>query len=162
MSPSMTRCSCCCRNTLSDDSMAEQVRSQPIVTNRSEISHSTSNRAETLTLLFTKLHLTPYLTFQCAQIITVRKKRKERREGKKTSYTVAVKISSCLIFSFTSASLYVNTNTHQHKETHLNTQPQKVHPCTHTHTAILPVKNAGKAVRRSQREATIFIYLSSE
>lgn len=66
MSPSMTRvddliaCCCCCRYTLSDDSMAEQVRSQPIVTNRSEISRGTSNCVETLTLLFTKLHLEPY------------------------------------------------------------------------------------------------------
>lgn len=48
------------RCTLSDDSMGEQVRSQPIVTNRSEMSRGTSNCVKTLTLLFTKLHLEPY------------------------------------------------------------------------------------------------------
>lgn len=53
-------CCCCCRYTFSDDSMAEQVRSQPIVANGSEISGGTSNCVETLTLLFTKLHLEPY------------------------------------------------------------------------------------------------------
>lgn len=52
VSPSMTRAddlmACrrrggCCRNTLGDDSVGEQVRSQPIVTNGSEISRGTSN-----------------------------------------------------------------------------------------------------------------------
>lgn len=62
MSASTTRAgdliACCCcwrRCTLADDSVAEQVRSQPIDTNRSEIIRSAGNCVETLTLLFTKL-----------------------------------------------------------------------------------------------------------
>ncbi len=144
--------------------MGEQVRSQPIVTNRSEISHGTSNCVKTLTLLLTKLHLEPYQTqaevclqhHGWAEIISVKK----RREGK-TSYTVAVKISSCLNFSFTSASVYVNTSTPTQRHTRKYTAAEKYTP-VHTHAAILPVKHVGKPVRLSQRKANLFIYLSSE
>lgn len=62
MSPSMTReadliaCCCCrcCRYTLGDDSMGEQVRSQSIVTNRSEISRGKSNCVKNSNLIIYK------------------------------------------------------------------------------------------------------------
>lgn len=87
MSPSMTRVGdliacCCCRYTLSDDSMGEQVRSQPIVTNRSKINGGTRNYVETLTLLFTKLHLEPYQsqTEVCLQQAWLREDYQSKKE----------------------------------------------------------------------------------
>lgn len=150
---------CCCEYALSDDSMGEQVRSQPIATDRRKINQSRSNCAETLTLLFTKLHLEPHHSQTCsaggwAEVISPKKKGRGR-EGK-TCDTVAVKISSCLNFSFTRASLHVNTSTHPHKytrtyttikaQTTIHTYCMHIHTNMHTHTSVFPVKDVGKPV----------------
>lgn len=72
------------------------------------MSRGTSNCVKTLTLLFTKVHLELYqsqteVCLQCARLsgdyLSQKKKKEERGEN---SYTVAVKISSCLNFFFTS------------------------------------------------------------
>lgn len=141
--------------------MGEQVRSQPIVTNRSEINGGTRNYVETLTLLFTKLHLEPYQsqTRVCLQQAWLRKDyhSQKRREGK-TSYTVAVKISSCLNSSFTSASLYVNTSTHPHKDTHSDTHPlKKIH--AHTHTMQFFQSRMLENLSDSHKEKQIYLFI---
>lgn len=142
MSPSMTRvddliaCCCCCRYTLSDDSMAEQVRSQPIVANGSEISGGTSNCVETLTLLFTKLHLEPYQpqTEVCLQRVRLsgdyHSQKKNRRENKL--------YCSCQNFILSEFLLYKCLTTCKHKHTptqrHIGkyTTTKKYTPaCTH-------------------------------
>lgn len=128
MSPSMTRVddliACCCRYTLGDDSMGEQVRSKPIVTNRSEISRGTSNCAETLTLLFTKLYLEPYqsqteVCLQRARLsrLSQSKKKKNWRREEKTSYTVAVKmfiLSEFLLYKCLTICKHKHTPTQRH------------------------------------------------
>ena len=133
MSPSMTRvddliacCCCCCRYTVSDDSMAEQVRSQPIVTNRSEISRGSSNCVKTLTLLFTKLHLEPYqsqteVCLQRARLSGDYLSQKKKR-GENKLYC------SCQNFILSESLLYKCLSICKHKHTHTKTRT-----LTHSH-----------------------------
>lgn len=169
MSPSMTRvgdliaCYCCCRYTLSDDSMGEQVRSQPIVTNRSEISRSTSNCVETLTLLFTKLHLEPYQsqTEVCLQRTRLRRdyhsQKKKRGENKLYCSCQHFILSEFLLYKCLTICKHTHTKTHAHIRRHWT-----VHVYAHALQFFSPVKDVGKPVRLSQRKAHLFIYLSSE
>lgn len=128
-------CYCCCRYTLSDDSMGEQVRSQPIVTNRSEISCSTSNYVETLTLLFTKVCLEPYqsqteVCLQCTRLSGDYHSEQKKKRGENKLYC------SCQNFILADFLLYkcltICKHTHT-KDTRANTQPLKsTRLCTHT------------------------------
>lgn len=154
-------CYCCCRYTLGDDSMGEQVRLQPIVTNRSEI---TCNCVETLTLLFTKLHLEPYQsqTEACLQRTRLsgdyHSQKKKRGENKLYCSCQNFILSESLSYKC----LTICKHTHT-KDTHANTQPLKsTRLCTHCRFFFPPLKDVGKPVRLSQRKANLFIYLSSE
>lgn len=128
MSPSMTRVDdliacCCCRYTLSDDSMGEQVRSQPIVTNRSEISRGTSNCVKTLTLLFTKLHLQPYQSQ--TEVCLQRTRLSEDYHSQKKKRGENKLYCSCQNFILSEFLLYKRLTICKHK-----------HPPTQRHTQI--------------------------
>lgn len=95
---------------------------------------------ETLTLLFTKPHLEPYQAQMEVCLQRARRLSRDYTVAKKedgwgeTRYTVAVKISSCLNFSFYKC---LTKCKHKHTPTQRripNTQPQrKVHACMHTY-----------------------------
>lgn len=160
---------CCCRYTLSDDSMGEQVRSQPIVTNRSKINGGTRNYVETLTLLFTKLHLEPYQsqTEVCLQQAWLRKdyhsQKKKRGENKLYCSCQNFILSEFLLYKCLTICKHKHTPTQRHTLKYTSTKKiKKKYTSVHTHNEIFPVKDVGKPVRLSQRKANLFIYLSSE
>lgn len=128
-------CCCCWRCTPSDDSMGEQVRSQPIVTNRSEISRGTSNCVKTLTLLFTKLHLEPYQsqTEVCLQRARLSgdylSQKKKRGENKLYCSCQNFILSEFLLYKFLSICKHKHTHTKTHTPIHSHL---KVHAYAHT------------------------------
>ena len=152
--------------------MGEQVRSQPIVTNRSEMSRGTSNCVKNSNLIIYKAAprtlsvsngSVPSAHMAARRLSQSKKKKRRRREGK-TSYTVAVKVSSCLNF-FLYKCLSICKHKHTHTKTHEQTHSRwEAHACahththTHTHTAVLPVKDVGKPVRLFTKKSK-FIYL---
>lgn len=127
---------CCCRYTLSDDNMGEQVRSQPIVTNKSEINRGTRNCVETLTLLFTKLHLEPYQsqTEVCLQHARLREdyhsQKKKRGENKLYCSCQNFILSEFLLYKCLTICKHKHTPTQRHTLKYTTTK--KIHIYVHT------------------------------
>lgn len=170
VSPSMTRagdliaCYCrCSRYTLGDDSAGEQVRSQPIVTNGSEISRSTGNCVESLTLLFTKLapRTSSVSNGARGESGDYRSQNRKKRGGDKPYCSCQDFILSVfLLYKCLAVCKHTHTKTRTHTHTHRHC---KKYTPVGSHPQFLPVKDVGKSCQTfTKAKANLFIYLSSE
>lgn len=164
------QCCCCCSCSLCDDSVAERLRSQPIVTNRSEMSGGTGKLCKNSNLIIHKgapptVSVSNYTERRLISFKNIKKRepggggrRRMRREEekKKKLYCSCQKfiLSGFLLYKC----VYVNTSHPRRKKT-------STHTCAHTHTNTHGCNFSSQGCRQKlsdfhkEKQIYTFIYL---